>query len=182
MNSFDKDAFREFILRLRKTENLSQEKMAEMLGVNEKTVRNWEKGVTIPTMDDVVSIANLFNISLEEIFSGELNSEKEMDRKVSSMDQSINEINDQISRTNENISDIGEDVKTMKDDIGLIPKIHSALKEKNDGASENYFTGHIFELLLFLALGFLSIYFGGFPILSVIAFLLYLVLLELKKK
>ena len=41
MNEFD-------IKKIREQLNVSQEKLAEMLGVHPRTVQNWESGTTIP--------------------------------------------------------------------------------------------------------------------------------------
>ena len=68
----------ELIKFLRKSNGYSQETFAEKMNVSSKTVRNWEKGVVLPNMEDVMTITDIFNISLEELYNGKLHvSEKE---------------------------------------------------------------------------------------------------------
>lgn len=60
---------------LRKSNNLTQEKMAEKLGVSRQTVTNWERGRNSPDVNMIDSICNEFNISIDELLYGENNSD-----------------------------------------------------------------------------------------------------------
>lgn len=53
------------IKEIRKNLNLSQEKLAEMLGVVRQTVRNWENGAIIPQSKRLI-LTNLLNQSKEK--------------------------------------------------------------------------------------------------------------------
>ena len=48
-NPIFKEQIRSFLKDLRKKKGLSQEKLAEMLGVHHRTVQNWEHGGVVPT-------------------------------------------------------------------------------------------------------------------------------------
>ncbi|WOE70505.1 helix-turn-helix transcriptional regulator [Hydrogenimonas thermophila] len=49
--------------QIRKHLNLSQEELAQMLGVGQKAVSNWENGKTEPSIDVIKQICNIFNVS-----------------------------------------------------------------------------------------------------------------------
>lgn len=68
---------------LRKANNLSQEKLAEMIDVTRQTIANWEAGITMPNPDQLVKISKIFNVSIDEltdnknfIFNNHLNDKK----------------------------------------------------------------------------------------------------------
>lgn len=51
----------------RKEYQLTQEQVAEKIFVSRKTISNWETGKTIPDIDSVIRLANLFNLSLDNL-------------------------------------------------------------------------------------------------------------------
>ncbi|MBQ8298309.1 MAG: helix-turn-helix transcriptional regulator [Clostridia bacterium] len=55
------------IKKLRVEKNLSQEVMAEKIGVSRTTLGAYEKGDTCPNIDVVAQIADVFGISLDEL-------------------------------------------------------------------------------------------------------------------
>lgn len=60
-----------FLRELRKEKNLTQEQLAEIFGVTNRSVSRWETGANMPDFDLVIEIANYFNISIEEFLDGE---------------------------------------------------------------------------------------------------------------
>lgn len=60
-----------FLKELRKENGLTQEKLAEMLGVSNRSVSRWENGVNMPDFDLVIELANYYNVSTDEILDGE---------------------------------------------------------------------------------------------------------------
>jgi len=61
----------ERILRLRGEKNLSQEALADALGVSRQSVSKWENGVSVPELDKLVQMSGLFGVSLDELVKGE---------------------------------------------------------------------------------------------------------------
>lgn len=55
------------ILELRKKSNLSQETLAEKVGVTRQTISKWELGDTYPDIKQASKIAELFEITLDEL-------------------------------------------------------------------------------------------------------------------
>lgn len=52
---------------LRKNKNLSQEKLAEKLDVSRQAVAKWENGETYPDIDNLISLSDIFNITLDRL-------------------------------------------------------------------------------------------------------------------
>lgn len=58
-------SFAEKILSLRTRSGLSQEALADKLLVSRQAVSKWESGVTLPETDKLVTISNMFGVSLD---------------------------------------------------------------------------------------------------------------------
>ena len=56
------------IRELRKQRGISQEKLAEHLGVTFQAVSKWESGATMPDVLLIPAIASFFEISTDELF------------------------------------------------------------------------------------------------------------------
>lgn len=50
---------------LRIKSGYSQKQIAEMLFVNQTAVSQWERGVTTPTKDTLLKLADIFNVSID---------------------------------------------------------------------------------------------------------------------
>ena len=55
---------------LRRKNDLTQEKLAEYLGVTDKAVSKWECGMTMPDLTLIVPMARLLNVTADELLSG----------------------------------------------------------------------------------------------------------------
>ena len=55
------------IYELRKREKLSQEEIAEKINVSRQTISNWETGQTVPDLYQAKELANILNISIDEL-------------------------------------------------------------------------------------------------------------------
>lgn len=64
-----------FLKELRKGKNITQEQLAEKLGVSGRTVSRWETGSNMPDISLLVEIAEIFEVSIPEIINGERKSE-----------------------------------------------------------------------------------------------------------
>jgi transcriptional regulator with XRE-family HTH domain len=65
----------EFLQELRKEKGLTQEQLAEKVGVARRTVSRWETGYNMPDLDVLIELADLYDADLREILSGERKSE-----------------------------------------------------------------------------------------------------------
>ena len=62
--------FRERLFDLRRQAGLSQEELANLVGVTRQAVQKWEAGTSRPDMDNLVSLAAYFKVSLEYLVTG----------------------------------------------------------------------------------------------------------------
>ena len=53
------------IVRLRRRYGLSQEELANRIGVSRQAVFKWESGSNMPDMDKIKKIVKLFNVSFD---------------------------------------------------------------------------------------------------------------------
>lgn len=67
----DEAAIGEFITRKRKEKNMTQEQLAERIGVSNKTVSKWERGNCMPDYSTVERLCRALDITLGELLSGE---------------------------------------------------------------------------------------------------------------
>ena len=55
------------LFELRKKSGISQEEFADKLNVSRQAVSKWERGEALPDTDNLISIAKLYNVSLDEL-------------------------------------------------------------------------------------------------------------------
>lgn len=65
-----------FLKLLRKEKEITQEQLAETLGVSGRTVSRWETGSNMPDLDILLQIADYYDVEIKEILDGERKSEK----------------------------------------------------------------------------------------------------------
>lgn len=63
------------IRELRKQAKLSQEMMAEKIGVSRQAITKWETGLGVPDIENLVVIADLFKLSLDELMGRDIEHE-----------------------------------------------------------------------------------------------------------
>ena len=69
----------EQIKHYRKQAGLSQEKMAEKIGVSRQAITKWENGTGTPDIANLMAIAELFQISVDDLLSNEKTEKKQSD-------------------------------------------------------------------------------------------------------
>ncbi len=60
-----------FLKELRNEKKLTQEELAEKLGVSNRSISRWENGVTMPDFDLIIELAKYYDIEIKEILDGE---------------------------------------------------------------------------------------------------------------
>ncbi len=63
--------FAEKLKNIRKQAGMSQEQLAEKLGVSRQAVTKWETDAGIPDIENIMAISALFSISIDELLSNE---------------------------------------------------------------------------------------------------------------
>ena len=82
MNS---DKFGKLILELRKEKNMTQQELANALHITDKAISKWERGVGLPDIGLLESIADIFDVSIAELVKGEkliTNTNEEIDNII----------------------------------------------------------------------------------------------------
>ena len=77
----DQEKIGRFIAERRKDKNMTQEQMAEKLGVSSKSISRWENGKTMPDVSLFEVLCEELNITVNELLKGE---------KITSKNKSIN--------------------------------------------------------------------------------------------
>ena len=72
----------QFIAYLRKNAGLTQEELGERLSVTNKTVSRWENGNYMPDIEMLQLLSQEFDVSINELLSGEYISEEEFRKKA----------------------------------------------------------------------------------------------------
>jgi len=67
-----------FIAELRKEKNMTQEELAEKLGVTDKSISRWENGKTMPDISLLNLLADEFNLSIPELLKGRRMTKEEL--------------------------------------------------------------------------------------------------------
>ena len=65
-----------FLKQLRNEKGITQEQLAEILGVSGRTVSRWETGTNLPDLSILVQISEYYDVEIKEIINGERKSEK----------------------------------------------------------------------------------------------------------
>ena len=60
-----------FIAECRKKVNLTQMQLAEKLGITDKAISKWERGITMPDTSIMLALCDILGISVNELLSGE---------------------------------------------------------------------------------------------------------------
>ena len=63
----------ERLFNLRKGRNLSQEELANIIGVSRQTISKWETGESTPDFDKILPICEFYGITSDELLSGKKN-------------------------------------------------------------------------------------------------------------
>ena len=70
----------ENIKRIRKSKGLSQEELAIKLNVVRQTVSNWENGKSLPDIVSIMSLSDLYQITIDELLKGDKRMKEKMEK------------------------------------------------------------------------------------------------------
>ena len=68
--------FGSFIKKLRKEKNMTQKELAEKIGLTDKAISKWERGLSFPDITMLSILAQVFDVEVSEILNGERGKEK----------------------------------------------------------------------------------------------------------
>ena len=71
-----------FIAENRKKAGFSQESLAEELDISNRSISKWERGICLPETSKMPALCNLFSITINDLFSGEIVDMKNSSKKL----------------------------------------------------------------------------------------------------
>lgn len=79
------------LLELRNDKELSQRTMAKELGISQATYNNWENGKTQPNIEQIIQLANFFEVSTDYLLGKESDVQNDayMDEEISCIMKTI---------------------------------------------------------------------------------------------
>ena len=89
----DQQKIGSFLKRKKKKKGITQEKLAEELGVSGRTVSRWETGNNMPDISVLIEISEFYDVSIPEIVDGERKSEN-MDDESKKVAESLSDYAD----------------------------------------------------------------------------------------
>ena len=81
--------FSENLKKIRKEHNLSQEQLADELGVSRQAISKWESAIAYPEMDKIIALCNKFNLNIDDLLHKDI-------KEVKGEEESKKKINDYI--------------------------------------------------------------------------------------
>ena len=85
------------LVKLRKENQLSQDSLADKLGITRQTISNWELNITKPDIVQIKNISEIFNISIDELLDN--NTKDIIEKKISNTEKLTNKTNKYIKIT-----------------------------------------------------------------------------------
>ena len=92
--------------RIRKENNLSQEDLAEKLGVSRQSVSKWESGAAYPEMDKVIQLCKMFDLNIDELLNKNVNEVKDNKQSKININKYIDDFLSFVTKTINMFSDL----------------------------------------------------------------------------
>lgn len=131
MDNVNNEKFAKFILDLRKEKGFTQKQLAEQIGISDKAISKWERGLSLPDISLLIPLAEVLNVSTTELLSG-----KRLEEKVIAVEEVENLV-----------------VETIK-----LSNYELEIDNVNKGNRKNIFVFSVLvfvlELIIFLVLGY----------------------------
>lgn len=78
-----------FICEMRKSQKLTQKNLAEKLGVTDKAVSKWERGINSPDISLLIPLAKALNVTTSELLRGEKETAKDITADMDMVDEAL---------------------------------------------------------------------------------------------
>lgn len=113
--------------QLRKAKGLSQEELANILGLSRQAVSKWERAETSPDTDNLICLAKLYNISIDKLLDTGESLDEIKERIAQERIDEINNAKEEI----EELESIGEEKKN-DDLVESLSEEEKKIKKKTD--------------------------------------------------
>ena len=83
--------FKENLRKIRKENNLSQEQLADELGVSRQAISKWESGTAYPEMDKIIALCDKFNLNIDDLLHKDIKEVKGEEESKKKLNDFIND-------------------------------------------------------------------------------------------
>ncbi len=91
--------FSENLKKVRKDHNLSQEQLAEDLGVSRQAISKWESGAAYPEMDKIIMLCDKFDLNIDDLLHHDIREVKKEEERKKTLNNYINNALDFITNS-----------------------------------------------------------------------------------
>lgn len=116
------------LLKYRKKNGLSQEELAEKIGVSRQAVSKWERGEASPDTDNLILLAQIYGVTLDELLTGKMTDSEKNDSTEQNTEQSSDNCCDSSSTDSQN-NDNAETTEKPRDYVSFDNGIHIHSKD-----------------------------------------------------
>lgn len=91
--------FSENLKKIRKDNNLSQEQLAEELGVSRQAISKWESALAYPEMDKIIALSDKFNLNIDDLLHKDIREIKGEEETKKNLNQYVDDFLNFITNT-----------------------------------------------------------------------------------
>ena len=102
----EKAMFQERLKKLRKSKNMSQQDLADELGISQQTVAKWESGTASPKNTAIVRLSSIFDVSCDYLLGNQ--------KKISEKEAIEMLFGDDFEYNEETINDVQKYIEFLK--------------------------------------------------------------------
>ena len=124
-----------YLQLLRKSNNYTQDDLAEKLGISRQAVSKWETGMTIPDLEVLLKISKLYDITINDILEPKIHPQRITDfEQISTIsEKELKEVLEQFDTNSLVIALMGASPETNSFCERLLPDIDFEMARKNIG-------------------------------------------------
>ena len=138
--------------QLRKAKGLSQEELANILGLSRQAISKWERAETSPDTDNLICLARLYNISIDKLLDTSESTEEIKERIAQ---ERIKDVTDKNEETCETIEEIDEEnCSENEEEVGLGEEEKELLKKADSKSGEAILAIFALSVIAYLIIGF----------------------------
>lgn len=153
----------------RKNAGLSQDQLAEKIGVSRQAVSKWERGEASPDTDNLIALSEVYNVSLDELIKGKtkIDNQQEESAPTVSIEDGFIYVRDEKRDEEVHIGFNGIHVNTPDtrvhinaEDIFKNKNGHIFYKKKNKGKYQKFFNNFpypVLTVIAYLLFGFFNV-------------------------
>ena len=110
--------FGDKLASLRKQSNLTQNDLAEKLGVSRQAITKWESGMGMPDIDNIKKLSSIFNVSIDTL----------LDYKIETIKLELEVVKETIDKENSKFKNVDNFVLNKFDDADSIERLTREVK------------------------------------------------------